>query len=332
MKALVADRPQGPTALRLEEIPDPETRPGELRVRVTCCGLNFTDLLLLRNAYQVRAPFPFIPGGELSGVVISAGNPDFPRGCRVMVRTSWGGLGEVISVSPDRCFRIPDGIGDESASILQFSYATAWYALTMCTTVVAGSKIAVLGAGGGVGRAAIAVIDALGATPVAVTSQPDSIGNVANVIKAAPNEPNALTQALKSISPEGLSAVVDPVGGTLAEAAMRALGPGGDHLVIGFAAGIPKIGLNLPLLKGFRIVGVSWGDYLNRNPDGNRAMIEDLMRHVTDGRLTIEPPQVIGLDEARETMVALDERRTSGKWTVRLSDGKNSVAAMDSNE
>ncbi|MBO6719754.1 MAG: NADPH:quinone oxidoreductase family protein [Rhizobiaceae bacterium] len=325
MKALVSHSADGPEALTIEDVKPRDPGEGELLLEVLACGVNFTDVLFLLGLYQEASAFPLTPGGEVSGIVRRAGaGTSLPPGSRVMARCRLGGMAEMVTVPEDRCLPVPDTISDEIAAIIQFSYATAYYALTRCTNLREGDRLLVLGASGGVGGAAVAIGRSLGARVFAATSSPDRLRPVVHMADEvleypadiSPEGQKAFRQTLREVVPEGFDSVIDPVGGALAEPAIRSLASGGCHMVIGFAGGIPSIPLNLPLLKAGRIVGVSWHDFLTRFPAKNREMLLELFGLYESGRLEIAPPESVSLEGGPRILQQMQARQLSGKWVV----------------
>jgi NADPH2:quinone reductase len=301
MKAWLSTAPGGPETLTLAEIPAPVAGKGEVLVRTRAVGLNFPDTLIIQDKYQLRPPRPFAPGSELAGTVIATGEgvEGFKPGDRVVAVTSSGGLMEQVAADASRCAVVPDELDFASASVFPFVYGTVWHALAERGDIKAGDKVLVLGAGGGVGQAGCAVAKALGAYVVAAASSAAKLDAAmragADVAVPYPFDMDQEGQknfgaALKAASgPQGFDIVVDPVGGPYAEPALRATGWRGRYLVVGFTAGIPKLPLNLPLLKGCDIRGIFWGDELRRDPGAFARQIGAMLPHLRSGALRPKP-------------------------------------------
>lgn len=294
MKAAVVEAFGPPEDLTFKDMPDPVPGPHDVVVNVTAAGVGFVDGLLVQGLYQVKPPLPYVPGNEFAGVVSAVGDKvtHLAVGQRVM-GTAPGAYADKLVAPAMGCIPTPDGLSDELAAGFAISYATAIYAWRDCGKAQAGETALVLGAAGGVGQAAIAVAKTMGLRVIAAAST-DAKRQAA--IAAGADEAVDYTQdnwrdALKTLTKEtGLDLVYDPVGGTLAEAAMRSLSPGGRHLVVGFAAGdIPKVGLNIPLLKRCSIVGADWGGEVRANPAVAMEQFGTLLGWIGDGKLTPAP-------------------------------------------
>ena len=298
MRALVSAAPGGPQSLEWTELPSPEPGPGELRLRVLACGINYPDVLIIEDKYQFKPPRPFSPGSEVAGVVeaVGEGAESWRIGDRVLVVLPYGGLAEELIVSARDAHRLPDG-GDaiEGAGLL-LAYATTLYALADRGGLNEGETLLVLGAAGGVGLAAIEIGKAMGARVVAGVSS-DAKAEAASqagadavfVYERGPFDKDgarALSQSIKqAVGPAGAHVAYDPVGGAYTEAALRSLAWGGRHLVIGFPAGIPAPPLNLALLKSVDIRGVFWGAFAMQDPQGNAVLVQQLFDCWCEGRI-----------------------------------------------
>ncbi|HEY0799781.1 MAG TPA: NADPH:quinone oxidoreductase family protein, partial [Steroidobacteraceae bacterium] len=269
MKALLSRRPGGPETLVLEEVPDPEPGRGEVRISVRAVGVNFPDLLIIQDLYQIKPPRPFAPGGELSGVVdvVGEGVTNVKAGDRVLVSPVRSAMAEKAVGNANNCWKIPDAMPFDEAAALLLTYGTSQHALKDRAQLRAGETLLVLGAGGGVGLAAVELGKAMGARVIAAASSPEKLalarehGADDGVQYPAgsldKNAARAVTDSFKAAcGADGAHVIYDAVGGDYSEAALRAIAWQGRHLVVGFPAGIPKLPLNLPLLKGCQIVGV----------------------------------------------------------------------------
>ena len=292
--------------------------PGRVVVDVAAAGVNFVDALIVQGLYQIKPATPFTPGGEVAGVISSIGDgvEGWAVGDRVMVMTGFGGFAEQIEASPFSLLRLPDVMTfGQAASFIQ-SYGTMLFALTHRTTVAAGETILVLGAGGGIGLAAVDVARALGLHVIAAASSPEKLAaaqamGAEGVIAYEEEDLKARTRELAN---GGVDLVADPVGGRHAEPALRTLKVGGRYLVIGFAAGqIPTIPLNQVLLSNRTVVGVEWGGWVFSHPEENRVLIERLLAMVAAGELHPAEPVTYPLAEGARALADLMERRVTGK-------------------
>ncbi|NLD77923.1 MAG: NADPH:quinone oxidoreductase family protein [Acidimicrobiales bacterium] len=318
MRRVVCNEWGEPETLVVEEVPDPEPGPGQVVVAVAAAGVNFVDALFVAGTYQIKVPPPFTPGSELAGTVTAVGDgvTGVAVGDRVLSSLGLGAFASHVVLSEAAVVPIPDNLSDGAAAVLVQSYCTAWFALTRRTTVAPGEKVLVLGAGGGVGLAAIDVARALGAEVIAAASTREKLDLAAAVGAAATiaYEEEDLKARARELSGGGVDVVVDPVGGAHTEAALRALGVGGRLLVIGFAAGdIPSLRTNLVLLNNRSLVGIDWGAWAMRNPADQSTLIDEVLARVADGSLSPPQPTERPLDEAGAVLRDLLERRLSGK-------------------
>jgi NADPH:quinone reductase len=329
MRAVVSADSPGAEDLTVAELPDPAPGPGEVLVRVRSCGVNYPDVLLLQDKYQLRPRRPFSPGGEVGGEVASVGNgvTGLAPGDRVMARMGFGGMAEFVAVPADRVQPIPASMPFEDAAAIQTTYLTGYHALVQRASIKGGDRLLVLGAAGGVGLAAVQLGKVLGATVIAAASSDEKAAvareagaDVAFTYPAAPAtdaERRELSALFKSMCPQGAADVVfDGVGGDYTEAALRATAPDGRLLVIGFPAGIPRIAANLVLLKRCQIVGVLYGGWAAENPAADRANCDEVLRLYEAGAIR---PLISGrypADRAREAIDLLKYRRAVGKVVV----------------
>lgn len=330
MKAWMSHAAGGPEMLVLEERPEPEAGEGELLVRVQAVGVNFPDGLLIRDRYQVKPPRPFAPGGEFCGVVerVGAGVSGFRAGDVVLGRCGWGAMAERIALSQERCVRIPAGFPPDEAAAFLFAYATAYHALHDAARIQPGETLLVLGAAGGVGSAAVDLGRAAGARVLAGASSEAklafarSCGAAVGLVYDADLPPGeaqqALARRLKALAPGGVDVVFDPVGGAYAEPALRSLGRGGRHLVVGFTAGIPRMPLNLALLKRCRIIGVDWRAFVNEEPEANARNVDALLSLWAQRRVRPQVTEVFDMASAPEAIRRMESRSVMGKLVVSL--------------
>jgi NADPH2:quinone reductase len=319
VKAVLCKAYGPPELLAVEDVPPPAPGPGDVLISVAAASLNFPDVLMIENKYQTRPPLPFSPGCEAAGVVKDVGREvtHVKRGDRVMAVTGHGAFAEEIVVPAARAVPIPGGMDDVTAASFLFTYGTAHYALCDRGRLLAGENLLVLGAAGGVGLAAIEVGKAVGARTIACASTDDKLalcrahGADETINYAAAN----LRDEIKRLAGEhGVDVVCDPVGGPYTEPALRSTAWNGRFLVVGFAAGeIPKIALNLPLLKGCSIVGVSWGAFTRREPARYAASVRQICQWYGGGRLKPHIDRTFPLERAAEALRLMATRGARGK-------------------
>lgn len=322
MKACLCKSFGPPSSLVIEEIADPVAEPGKIVVRVKACALNFFDTLIIENKYQYKPEMPFSPSAEFSGIVEAVGDgvTEFAAGDRVMGYVGWGAAREKIVVEARDIVQIPDSVAFETAAGLAVTYGTTLHAYRDRGDLKAGETVAVLGASGGVGQAAVEIASIMGAKVIACASSEEKLAFArslgADLTLNYSKEP--LKEGLKALTDgKGVDVVYDPVGGDLAEQAVRATAWGGRFLVIGFAAGqIPKIPLNIVMLKGCDLRGVFWGAAVTRDPEANKENMKQLLAWVEEGRLK---PHVHGIYPLEDIATALEEiaaRKVRGKVIV----------------
>lgn len=309
--------------LTVEEAPDLSPGPGQVVVAVEAAGANFVDALLVQGLYQLKPPLPFTPGMEVAGTVVRVdeGVKSPAVGDRVLATAFVGGYASEIALPAAATTPIPAGLSAGQAATLVQSYATMLFALTRRTHVAEGEWVAVLGAGGGIGLATVDLAKALGARVVACASTPEKLaaasaaGADATIAYAA--EGVDLKSAIREATGGGADVLVDPVGGALADAALRALRWQGRYVVIGFASGtIPSLPLNQVLLNNRTVVGVDWGAWTMRDQEGNRALLAELVGLVAEGRLRPTEPVTYPLERTAEALADLQERRVAGKVAI----------------
>jgi NADPH:quinone reductase-like Zn-dependent oxidoreductase len=331
MRALLSHEPGGPETLRLSELPEPEPATGELLVRVRACAINYPDVLIIEDKYQMKPPRPFAPGGEIAGEVIGIGEEvaEWQIGERLIAVTGFGGLSEIAVVPAKSAHRLPHDRSFEEGSALLLTYATAIHALVDRGRLESGQNLLVLGAAGGVGIAAVEIGNALGARVIAAVSSEEKAAAAkqagADQTIVYPYGPfdrdgqKALGALFKDVvGPAGADVVFDPVGGDYAEAALRSIAWEGRFLVVGFPAGIPKLPLNLTLLKSCDVCGVFWGGFVARDPRRNAAHVEQLFRWWAEGRIAPKISATYPLERGGEAIAALRDRRAIGKLVVML--------------
>ena len=311
-----------PQNLERIEIDAPVPSAEEVLVNVSAAGVGFVDGLMVQGLYQVKPPLPYFPGSEFAGVVEQIGSDvkDMAVGDRVMGIVNNGAFADQLTIASHKLVKISDNLSAEVAAGFFINYATALYGLRDCGKLQAGENILILGAAGGVGSSAICVAKAMGATVIAAASSSEkrqatlSFGADHCVDYTDPN----WRQELKALTGEqGLNVVYDPVGGDKAEPAFRSLAPGGRFLVVGFAAGeIPKIPLNLTLLKRSAIVGVDWGGEMRANPAINQNLMTTLMQWITDGKLKPAPVQSRPMSDYQHGLIDQLAGRIVGKLVL----------------
>jgi NADPH2:quinone reductase len=324
MRAVLCARYCGPDDLEIGDLPDPSAGAGQAVVRVRAAALNFFDTLIIAGKYQTKPAFPFSPAAEFAGEVESVGPgvTTVRPGDRVVANIGFGAAREKVVVAADRLVRVPDGLDFERAAGLIVTYGTTLYALRERAQLKDGETLAVLGAAGGVGIAAVEIGKLLGARVIACASSAEKLAfaqrHGADVGVDYVQED--LKDALRRVTGgDGPDVIYDPVGGRATESALRAIAWGGRFLVVGFAAGeIPKLPLNLVLLKSCDVRGVFWGAWTERDPAGNRANIEQILQWCADGRLSAHVHQVFPLAEIAPALHALANRQAMGKVILRV--------------
>jgi len=304
--------------LAIVEAPDPEPGAGEVLIRVRAAGVNFVDGLLVQGLYQIKPPLPFTPGAEVAGEVaaVGPGVEDLAVGDRVLAASFFGGFTDVLAVPARVVRRLPASLSFGQGAALVQSYATALFALTRRCRPAKGDWVLVLGAGGGVGLASVDVAHHLGARVIAAASSTAKLAAAAKCGAEAgiDYEREDLKARVREISSGGVHFVVDPVGGAYADAALRALRPFGQYLVLGFAAGsIPSLRANLILLSNRAVVGVDWGAWSMQNHEENAALLGEMLALVEAGALHPLEPTAYPLSRAREALADLHARRIAGK-------------------
>jgi NADPH2:quinone reductase len=324
MRAVLCEAWGPPESLILADLPEPRAGQGEAVVRVAATALNFLDTLIVQGRYQHKPPFPFSPGAEIAGVVDSVGAAvtGVRVGERVIANLGWGGAREKVVVQADRLIPVPDAVGDEAAAGLLVAYGTTLHAFRQSANLQPGETVAVLGASGGVGLAAVELGKRLGARVIAVSSGAKlDVCCAAGADGVIDYETEDLKERLRALTDgRGVDVVYDAVGDRFTEPAVRALARGGRHLVIGFAAGeIPRIPLNLLLLKSASLLGVNWGLFAQTDPATFRANARELLDLVARGDL--EPPisETYPLERTGEAIRRLADRKVTGKVIVKPS-------------
>src|SRR6202167_6443149 len=323
MKAILCKHFGTPDELELADIPPPAPGPGEAVVRIKAAALNFFDLLIIAGKYQHKPPFPFSPASEFAGIVEAVGDgvSDVKPGDRVMGAAGWGAAREAIAVKEAQLVKMPEALDFDRAAGLTVTYATTLYGLRERGALKPGETLVVLGASGGVGLAAVEIGKIMGARVIACASCEEKLAfarshGADETVNYASED---LRDALKRLGgARGIDVVYDPVGGAYAEPAVRSLGWEGRYLVVGFAAGeIPKLPLNLVLLKSCDIRGVLWGAWALRDPQGQRALMIDIVRWCSEGKLSAHVHAVYPLAETAKALKDIADRKVMGKIVLR---------------
>ena len=329
MKAVLCKAFGPPETLVVEEVPPLSPGDAEVVVTVHACGVNLPDSLVIAGKYQFKPPLPFSPGGEVAGTIKAVGPrvDRFRVGDRVIALPLYGGYAEELRVSHEQLLKLPEGIDFAQGAAFAISFGTAHYALRERARIQPGETLLVLGAAGGSGLAAIALGKLMGARVIAAASTGEKLGLCAQqgadaVINYA--DEDLRTRIVELTEGRGVDVIFDPACGALAEGAIRCMAWNGRFLVIGFASGeITKIALNLPLLKGFSIVGVSWGAFLQKEPERGATLMEELMSWFRQGEIRPYIESRLPLEEAARALAHLVQRKAMGK-TVLIPDGRAS--------
>jgi NADPH2:quinone reductase len=322
MKAVICSRLDGPEALTVGELPDPQPGPGQVVVEVKSAALNFPDALMVRGMYQVKPPLPFSPGAELSGIVraVGEGVERSRIGEAVIGLSGHGACAQLCVLDAARTMPLPEGVDFDVGAAFALTYGTALHALRDVAVLRPNETLAVLGAAGGTGIAAIECGKAMGAKVIACASSAEKLAlcrehGADETIDYATEDLRARLDAIAG--KRGVDVVFDAVGGPHTEPALRATGWRGRLLVIGFAAGeIPKLPLNLALLKERQILGVYWGDWTRRDPAGHVKNMRDLVEWIRDGRVRPAITERVGLDAVPDAIARMAARRVLGKVVV----------------
>src|SRR5688572_24373360 len=322
MKAVLCKQFGPPDSLVVEDVPSPRAEKGEVVIAVKAASLNFPDVLIIQNKYQFKPPLPFSPGSELAGVVkeVGAGVERWKPGDKVMAFTTYGAFAEEVRTEATRLLPLPNGMDFVTGAAFLLTYGTTDHALRDRGALRAGETLLVLGASGGVGLAAVEIGKALGARVIACASSDDKLavcrshGADATINYATEDfreRAKALTDA------RGPDVVYDPVGGAYTEPAFRSIAWRGRHLVVGFAAGeIPRLPLNLALLKGAAVLGVFWGDFARREPKQFAASVAQLNKWFAEGKLKPHVSQTMPLEKAAEALKLMAARQVKGKLVL----------------
>ncbi len=323
MKALLCTHYGTSDDLELADIADPVPKPGEAVVRVKAAALNFFDNLIIAGKYQHKPAFPFSPAAEFAGEIesVGAGVTGFAPGDRVIGNIGWGAAREKVAVAASQLVAMPAGLDFDRAAGLTVTYGTTIYALNNRAKLKAGETLAVLGAAGGTGLAAVELGKLMGARVIACASSDEKLAfarrhGADDGVNYAKTD---LKDALRALTGgKGVNVVYDPIGGAQGEAALRGMDWGGRYLVIGFAGGdMPKLPLNLVLLRSYDVLGVYWGAWTERNPQGHRANMTQILDWCAQGKLSSHVHAVYPLVEAPAALKAIAARQVMGKAILR---------------
>jgi NADPH2:quinone reductase len=322
MKAILCTRAGTPDDLKLADIPDPVAGAGAVVVKIAAAALNFFDTLIIAGKYQIKPEFPFSPAAEFAGTVeqVGAGVTGFAPGDRVLGYASHGAARERIAIRADRLVHIPEEVDFDHAAGLSVTYGTTYHALKDRARLRASETLAVLGAAGGTGLAAIELGKLMGARVIACASSDEkcAFAKQHGADETINYGKTDLKTALKNAAgPRGVDAIYDPVGGELSEAALRAIAWQGRFLVVGFAIGeIPKLPLNLVLLKGCDVLGVYWGAFVERDPAGQAANMTDIVHWCAQGKLSAHVHAVYPLAQTAQAIKDIAARKVMGKAII----------------
>lgn len=324
MKAIICSSFGPPSNLEFKEVPDPLPQKGELLIRVKACSVNFPDTLIIQGKYQFKPPLPFSPGSDIAGIVeqVGEGVKAFKPGDEVVGMSIYGGFAELAIVPAAACFPKPPDMSMEHAAAFLVAYGTSYHALKDRGRLKEGDTLLVLGASGGVGLTAVELGKLMGARVIAAASTDEKLElcRQYGADELINYQEEDLKLRVKELTgKKGADVIYDPVGGTYANPALRAIAWKGRYLVIGFAAGeIPKIPLNLALLKGCQIVGVFWGAFAKKESEANLQNTMQLIRWYSEGQIKPHVSATYSLKEAPLALEAILERKVKGKVVVRV--------------
>ncbi|MDB5726697.1 MAG: oxidoreductase [Novosphingobium sp.] len=327
MTALLCEAHGPPEDLVMRNVPVPRPGPNEVLIRIHAAGLNFPDSLIIFDKYQFKPVLPFSPGGELSGIVAAVGDgvTKFAIGDRVSALTKWGAFADFVVAQADQTTVVPDGVDLDVAAAITLAHGTVFHAFKQRANLQSGETLLVLGASGGVGLAAVELGKAMGARVIAAASSEEKLAITRRygADETINYEATDLKTAVKGLTGKaGVDVIFDPVGDKLADPAFRTIGWGGRYLVIGFAGGeIPRLPLNLPLIKGASIVGVFWGEFVARTPDLHQQNMVELYAMLLDGRIKPLISARFPLPQGGVAIRTLMDRKVTGKVIVKPEQG-----------
>jgi NADPH:quinone reductase len=324
MRAILCTQYGLPETLQLTDTPTPTPSTDEVLISVKACGVNFPDVLIIQNKYQFKPTLPFSPGGEVSGIITAVGDTvtHVKVGDHVVALCGWGGFAEHVVVKSNRVFKVPDQMDFIPAACTLYTYGTSYHALKDRAELKAGETLLVLGAAGGVSLAAVELGKLMGATVIAAASTQEKLDVCKE--KGADHVINYTTEDLRARIKEithdkSVDVIYDPIGGALAEPALRSIAWRGRYLVVGFATGtIPSFPANLPLLKGASIVGVFWGSFAEREPKQSMQNFMQLLTWMKEGKINQHIHRIYSLQEAPQALRDLLDRKVRGKAVVKI--------------
>jgi len=325
MKAIQCLQYGLPDSLVLAEVSIPTIKSEEVLIQVKACGVNFPDVLIIQNKYQFKPTLPFSPGGEVSGTISSVGEnvKHLKKGDKVVALCGWGGFAEYVAVKANRVFRVPNELDFISAACTLYTYGTSYHALKDRAQIKSGETLLVLGAAGGIGLAAVELAKIMGATVIAAASSDEKLAvckamGAQHVINYSTEDLRARIKAITN--DKGVDVIYDPIGGPIAEQALRSIAWRGRYLVVGFASGIiPSFAANLPLLKGASIVGVFWGSFAEREPEQSMQNFLQLLTWIKEGKINQHIHKIYELPDAPKALQDLLDRKVYGKAVVKVS-------------
>jgi len=324
MKAILCTQFGLPEELTLGDVPPPTPGKGQVVVSVKACGVNFPDTLIIQNKYQFKPPLPFSPGGEVSGIIkeVGEGVKHLNVGDAVLSLTGWGGFAEEVVANAATTLPIPPGMDYVTAASVMYTYGTSYHALKNRAQLQPGETLLVLGAAGGVGLAAVQLGVLMGATVIAAASSDKKLAVCRELGASATINYSTedIRERMKEITQgRGTDVIYDPVGDRYTEPALRSIAWKGRYLVVGFAGGeIPKIPLNLPLLKGCQIVGVFWGAFAKNEPKESQKNFQELLTWIAQGKLKQHVYKTYSLPDAPAALRDMMERKVVGKAVVAI--------------
>lgn len=313
-----------PDSLKLMEVPIPTIKQDEVLIEVKACGVNFPDVLIIQNKYQFKPTLPFSPGGEVSGIISMVGEhvKHVKHGDKVVALCGWGGFAEYVAVKANRVFKVPHELDFISAACTLYTYGTSYHALKDRAQLKSGETILVLGAAGGVGLAAVELAKIMGATVIAAASSDEKLAVCKTM--GAHHTINYSSEDLRGrikeiTNDKGVDVVYDPIGGSIAEQALRLIAWRGRYLVVGFASGeIPSFAANLPLLKGASIVGVFWGSFAEREPELSMQNFIQLLTWINTREINQHIYKIYDLPDSPNALQDLLDRKVKGKAVVKI--------------
>ncbi len=324
MRALICKEYGPPEALVLDELPSPPLGPKDVRIRVRACGVNFPDVLIIQNKYQIKPPLPFAPGGEVAGEIMEVGTAvrRLSPGDKVMALTGYGGFAEEVVVDENRVLPMPSGMDFITAAGFTMVYGTTYHALVQRAALRPEETLVVLGAAGGVGLAAVELGKVFGARVIACASSEEKLQTARDhgADELVDYRREDLKERIKALTDgKGADVCFDPVGGDAFDAMARSMNWNGRLLVVGFASGrIPQLPVNLPLLKGYQVVGVFWGAFVTREPETNRRNFAHLFELYASGRIRPHVSHTYPLEQAAKALTDLAQRQAIGKLVVTI--------------